>query len=153
VTLLRRLRVPTPPSGWPIGSFATYQEAEAAVRYLVVHDFPANQITIVGVHAQLVEQGWSRRAVAASPQRLSRLALLCAPLLLGFSRALSGPQSGISVWALLGVLTVLAASVLVPQSRARPRSRHFVAARYDVLSRPPQAERAKRMLLDHVSGH
>lgn len=40
--------LPTPPTGWPIGSYATYAEAQRAVDYLADNDFPEQGVTIVG---------------------------------------------------------------------------------------------------------
>ncbi|HUM00074.1 MAG TPA: general stress protein, partial [Mycobacterium sp.] len=41
--------LPTPPKGWPIGSYPTYAEAQRAVDYLADQQFPVQQVTIVGV--------------------------------------------------------------------------------------------------------
>src|SRR2546429_8165922 len=49
-------RVPTPPSGWPIGSYDTYAEAHHAVKHLASNDFPVQEVTIVGVDLMLVER-------------------------------------------------------------------------------------------------
>ena len=34
--------LPTPPKGWPIGSYATYAEAQLAVDYLSDEQFPVD---------------------------------------------------------------------------------------------------------------
>jgi hypothetical protein len=47
---------PTPPTGWPVGSYATYAEAQRAVDYLADRDFPVGDVTIVGVDLMLVER-------------------------------------------------------------------------------------------------
>jgi hypothetical protein len=61
--------VPTPPSGWPIGAYGTYAEAQRAVEYLAGHDFPVEDVTIVGVEPMVVERVTARlswaRALAA----------------------------------------------------------------------------------------
>ena len=49
-------RVPTPPSGWPIGSYGTYAEAQRAVEHLAASDFAVSDVTIVGVDLMLVER-------------------------------------------------------------------------------------------------
>ena len=41
--------LPTPPKGWPVGSYPTYAEAQRAVDYLSDQQFPVQQVTIVGV--------------------------------------------------------------------------------------------------------
>ena len=47
--------LPTPPTGWPVGSYATYEEAQRAVDHLADSDFPVRDVTIVGVDLMLVE--------------------------------------------------------------------------------------------------
>src|SRR5699024_6049492 len=49
-------RLPTPPKGWPIGSYPTYAEAQRAVDYLSDQQFPVHQVTIVGVDLMQVER-------------------------------------------------------------------------------------------------
>ena len=49
--------LPTPPKGWPIGSYPTYAEAQRAVDYLSDQEFPVQQVTIVGVDLMQVERG------------------------------------------------------------------------------------------------
>src|SRR6059058_2544118 len=48
--------LPTPPQGWPIGSYPTYAEAQRAVDYLSDQQFPVQQVTIVGVDLMQVER-------------------------------------------------------------------------------------------------
>lgn len=48
--------LPTPPEGWPVGSYATYAEAQRAVNHLTDEGFPVEDLTIVGVDLMLVER-------------------------------------------------------------------------------------------------
>jgi len=48
--------LPTPPTGWPIGSYATYEEAQRAVDHLADNDFPVADVTIVGIEPMIVER-------------------------------------------------------------------------------------------------
>src|SRR5690606_41292323 len=48
--------MPSPPRGWPIGSYETYEEAQRAVDYLADKDFPVGDVTIVGGEPMLVER-------------------------------------------------------------------------------------------------
>src|SRR6201986_5644463 len=48
--------LPTPPKGWPVGSYPTYAEAQRAVDYLSEQEFPVQQVTIVGVDLMQVER-------------------------------------------------------------------------------------------------
>jgi hypothetical protein len=50
------VRLPTPPKGWPVGSYPTYAEAQRAVDYLSDQQFPVQQVTIVGVDLMQVER-------------------------------------------------------------------------------------------------
>src|SRR5271167_1466884 len=52
--------LPTPPSGWPIGSYPTYAEAQRAVDYLSDEQFPVENVTIVGVNLMQVERVLTR---------------------------------------------------------------------------------------------
>ena len=48
--------LPTPPKGWPIGSYGTYAEAQRAVDYLSDQEFAVQDVTIVGVDLMQVEK-------------------------------------------------------------------------------------------------
>src|SRR5580693_3945986 len=48
--------LPTPPKGWPVGSYPTYAEAQRAVDYLSDLEFPVQHVTIVGVDLMQVER-------------------------------------------------------------------------------------------------
>ena len=63
--------LPTPPSGWPVGCYATYEEAQRAVDYLADQSFPVEDVTIVGVDLMLVERVLGRLTWGAycSPAR------------------------------------------------------------------------------------
>jgi len=52
--------LPTLPSGWPIGSYDTYEQAQRAVDYLADNEFPVQDVTIVGLEPMLVERVDSR---------------------------------------------------------------------------------------------
>ncbi|MGI9125112.1 MAG: general stress protein, partial [Mycobacterium sp.] len=39
------LGLPTPPTGWPVGSYPTNAEAQKAVDYLSDNQFPVQQVT------------------------------------------------------------------------------------------------------------
>jgi hypothetical protein len=146
--------LPSPPSGWPVGSYATYEEAQRAVDYLADHDFPVEDVTIVGVDLMLVERVLQR---------------LTWGRVLG-SGAASGGWFGLFVGLLLAVFAVAGGSVLAPvftgvvsgvvfgavfaaigygATRGRrdfASASQLVANRYDVLCQPRHAEKARDML-------
>ena len=81
--------LPTPPTGWPVGSYATCAEAQRAVDYLADRDFPVGDVTIVGV-------GLVLRRAGARPAHLGRVLL---------SGAASGAWFGLFVGLLLGLFS------------------------------------------------
>ncbi|MGH3864170.1 general stress protein [Actinokineospora sp.] len=153
-------KVPTPPSGWPIGSYDTYQEAHRAVEHLAGNDFPVEEVTIVGVDLMLVERVIGR---------------LSWPKVLG-TGALSGAWFGLFVGLLLGlfsqqqtsfapILVGLSAGVVfglifaaVGYASTRGRGREIasatqlVAGRYDVLAQPRNAEKGRDLLAKLAMG-
>lgn len=143
--------LPTPPKGWPIGSYPTYAEAQRAVDYLSDEQFPVEQVTIVGVDLMQVERVTGR---------------LTWPKVLG-GGILTGAWLGIFVGLVLGLLggnqaaallTGLIAGIIfglitsaIPYAMARgtrdfSSTMQLVAGRYDVLCDPQNAERARDML-------
>src|SRR5882762_11910860 len=63
--------LPTLPTGWPIGSYDTYEQAQRAVDFLADRNFPVQDITIVGAEPMLVERvtgrlSWGRVLGAAA---------------------------------------------------------------------------------------
>ncbi|MGE3287713.1 MAG: general stress protein [Pseudonocardia sp.] len=145
--------LPTPPTGWPVGSYATYAEAQRAVDYLADEDFPVRDVTIVGVDLMLVERvigrlTWGRVLMsgAASGAWLG--------LFVGLVMALVSPGAS-SVAAILVPLAIgvlfgmVFAAVGYGASRGRrdfTSASQMVAGRYDVLCQPRNAERAREML-------
>ena len=143
--------LPTPPKGWPIGSYPTYAEAQRAVDYLSDQQVPVQQVTLVGVDLMQVERVTGR---------------LSWPKVLG-GGVLSGAWLGIFIGLVLGffspnpwsaLLTGLIAGVFfglitsaVPYAMARgtrdfSSTMQLVAGRYDVLCDPQSAERGRDML-------
>ena len=145
------LSLPTPPKGWPVGSYPTYAEAQKAVDYLSDNQFPIQQVTIVGVDLMQVERVTGR--------------LSWGKVLLG--GVLSGAWLGVFIGLLLGILTnhlgqslaaAIPAGVLfglitsaIPYSMSKgtrdfSSTMQLVAGRYDVLCDPQGAEQARNML-------
>lgn len=145
--------LPTPPTGWPVGSYATYEEAQRAVDFLADENFPVRDVTIVGVDLMLVERvigrlTWGRVLMSggASGAWLG--------LFVGLVLALVSPGAA-SVAAILVPLAIgvlfgmVFAAVGYGASRGRrdfTSASQMVAGRYDVLCQPRNAERAREML-------
>lgn len=145
--------VPTPPSGWPIGSYGTYTEAHKAVEYLATNDFPVQDLTIVGVDLMLVERVIGR---LTWPKVLSTGALsgawfgLLVGLLLGMFLQQTMSFAPILVGLVLGVgFGVVFAAVgyaTTRNGRQIASASQLVAGRYDVLAQPRNAEKGRDLL-------
>ncbi|MDQ3988042.1 MAG: magnesium transporter [Actinomycetota bacterium] len=145
--------LPTPPTGWPIGSYATYAEAQRAVDHLADSEFPVQEVTIVGVDLMLVERvirrlTWGRvlGTGAASGAWFG--------LFVGFLLSLFAEQGDFLGPILVGLTTgVIFGMVFAAAGYASSRGRRdfasasqLVAGRYDVLCQPANAERARDLL-------
>ncbi len=145
--------LPTPPTGWPIGSYATYAEAQRAVDHLADSEFPVQEVTIVGVDLMLVERvirrlTWGRvlGTGAASGAWFG--------LFVGFLLSLFAEQGDFLGPILVGLTTgVIFGMVFAAAGYASSRGRRdfasasqLVAGRYDVLCQPSNAERARDLL-------
>ncbi|MDT7782786.1 MAG: hypothetical protein QOF58_1205 [Pseudonocardiales bacterium] len=144
--------LPTPPSGWPIGSYATYEEAQRAVDHLADNDFPVADVTIVGIEPMIVERVTGRltwgRVLGAGAASGAWFGLFVGLLLGLFSTG--GALAPIVVGLVAGTAFGLAgAAVRYGATRGRrdfASVTQLVAGRYDVLSQPRNAERGKEML-------
>ena len=88
--------LPTPPTGWPVGSYATYEEAQRAVDHLADSDFPVRDVTIVGVDLMLVERVLFRfDSVQHYSQSLNELLATIRPRLLDRRRRYFREEAGI----------------------------------------------------------
>lgn len=151
--------LPTPPTGWPVGSYATYEEAQRAVDHLADEDFPVRDVTIVGVDLMLVERivgrlTWGRVLLsgAASGAWFGLFVGLLLGLFsssgTGFGPILVGLASGI-------VFGLVFAAVGYGASRGRrdfTSASQMVAGRYDVLCQPRNAEKARELLAKLAMG-
>ena len=145
--------LPTPPTGWPVGSYATYAEAQRAVDFLADNEFTVQDVTIVGVDLMLVERvltrlTWGRVIVsgAASGAWFG--------IFVGFLLSLFNDRGTVLVPILVGLVTgVLFGVVFSVAQYASTRGRRdfasasqLVARQYDVLCQPNTAERARDLL-------
>lgn len=152
------LNLPTPPTGWPVGSYATYAEAQRAVDYLADRDFPVADVTIVGVDLMLVERvigrlTWGR--VLLSGAASGAWFGLFVGLLLGLFSP-GGTLGPILVGLVSGVaFGAIFAAVGYGATRGRrdfTSASQMVAGRYDVLCQPRNAEKAREMLAKLAMG-
>lgn len=147
--------LPTPPTGWPIGSYATYAEAQRAVDHLADSEFPVEDVTIVGVDLMLVERVIRRltwgRVLGTGAASGAWFGLFVGFLLSLFAEPGAGGFVGpILVGLTTGVFFGMAfAAAGYASSRGRrdfASTSQLVAGRYDVLCQPRSAEKGRDLL-------
>lgn len=146
--------LPTPPKGWPIGSYSTYAEAQRAVDYLSDEEFPVQNVTIVGVDLMQVERitgrlTWGRvlSAGAASGAWLGLfLGMLVGLFVGGGDRLVSTVIAGVIGGVVFGLISASVPYWASRGTRDFSSTMQLVAGRYDVLCDPQVAERARDML-------
>ena len=144
--------LPTLPEGWPIGSYATYKEAQRAVDHLADNEFPVEDVTIVGVEPMVVERVAARltwgRVLTTGAASGAWFGLFVSLLLSLFSS--TAGFAPILIGVVSGVVFGLAWSAV--QYGATRGQRDFVshsqlvARRYDVLCKPRNAELGRTLL-------
>lgn len=146
--------LPTPPTGWPIGSYATYAEAQRAVDHLADNEFPVADVTIVGVDLMLVERVLRRltwgRVLAQGAASGAWFGLFVGVLVSLFATQAEPRVLPILVAVVIGVLFgMVFAAVGYASTRGRrdfASTSQLVAGRYDVLCLPRHAEQGRDML-------
>jgi len=153
-----RPQLPTLPSGWPIGSYDSYEAAQKAVDHLAGSDgFPVTDLTIVGVEPMLVERiagklNWSKVLTS------SAMSGAWFGLFLGLMLTFFTPNAGM-LPIVIGLVAGIAFNVLFGALgfAANKNKRGFisrsqlVAKRYDVLSQPRTAEKGRELLADFAA--
>ena len=143
--------LPTPPQGWPIGSYRTYAEAQRAVDYLSDENFPVQEVTIVGVDLMQVERvigrlTW-RKVIGGGLVSGSWLGLFFG-LLVSFvvAQPILPIVLGVIGGMVFGVISTSIPYAATRGTRDFASTMQLVAGRYDVLCEPRNAERARDML-------
>lgn len=144
--------LPVLPDGWPVGSYDTYQEAQRAVDHLADEEFPVQGLTIVGIEPMLVERvdarlTW-RSVLAGGAASGAWLGLFVGLLLSLFTTSTGLVPIAIGLVSGVGFGLASAAARYASTKGQRDFVSHsqLVARRYDVLCRPPTAERARDLL-------
>ncbi|MFI9007857.1 general stress protein [Actinosynnema sp. NPDC053489] len=144
--------VPTPPTGWPIGSYATYTEAQRAVDHLADQEFPVQDVTIVGVNPMVVERVTARltwgRVLAGGAASGAWFGLFVGLLLGMFG---TGPLpiailTGLITGVGFGMAFAAAGYASMRGRRDFASTTQLVAGRYDVLCEPRTAEKGRDLL-------
>jgi hypothetical protein len=146
--------LPTPPTGWPIGSYAIYAEAQRAVDHLADNQFPVAEVTIVGVDLMLVERVLRRltwgRVIGQGAASGGWFGLFVGVLLSVFAVHSGAGMLPILVamatGAVFGAVFAAAGYASTRGRRDFASASQLVAGRYDVLCQPRHAEQARDML-------
>jgi hypothetical protein len=150
----RARSLPTPPTGWPIGSYDTYEQAQRAVDYLADNNFPVHDVTIVGVAPMLVERVESRLTWSKVLTRGGVSGAwfgLFVGLLLSIFTAGAGLAPlllGLVIGVVFGLASAAAAYGATRGQRDFTSHSQLVAQRYDVLCQPRNAELARQLLAE-----
>ena len=145
------LGLPTPPKGWPVGSYPTYAEAQRAVDYLSDNQFPVQQVTIVGVDLMQVERVTGRltwgKVLFTGVASGAWLGVFIG-LLLGMFTGNVGAAlvAAIPAGVMFGLITSAIPYWMTKGTRDFSSTMQLVAGRYDVLCDPQGAEQARDML-------
>lgn len=145
--------LPTPPSGWPIGSYATYEDAQRAVDHLAENDFVVTDVTIVGIDLMLVERvvgklSWGK--VLGTGAGSGAWFGLFLGLLFGMFGSAGLDYTpvavGVAVGAVLGTVFASLGYATTRRRRDFSSTSQLVAGRYDVLCQPRHAEQGRDLL-------
>ncbi|MGN6524576.1 MAG: general stress protein [Actinomycetes bacterium] len=145
--------LPLPPTGLPVGSYDTYEQAQRAVDFLSDEKFAVENVTIVGSDLQLVERVTGRlsypRAAGSGAAAGAWWGLFVGVLLSFFG----GGSTGFGVillslvyGAVFGVIFGVIGYSLTGGRRDFTSRTQVVARRYDVLCQHQQAELARELL-------
>ena len=148
------MSVSMPVGGVQVGSFDTYERAQAAVDHLSDQKFPVENVTIIGTDLRMVEQVRGRltwgRAIAAGAAGGAWWGLFVG-LLLGLfatdgGALLGSVLAGLLIGAVFGALFGAMGYAATRGRRDFTSTSQIVAGRYDVMCNPARAEDARAML-------
>lgn len=141
------------PTGWPVGSFKTYAEAQQAVDTLSDREFPVQKLSIVGVDLMQVESITGRltwgKVLGAGALSGVWMGMFIGLIVTLFSEP--GTGWAVFLWSLLigavfGVIFAAAGYGFSGGKRDFSSATAIVAGRYDVLCEPDAAPQARDMI-------
>lgn len=153
------MKSPQLPTGWPVGSFNTYDEAQAAVDNLSDREFPVEKLTIVGVDLMQVENITGRltwgRVLGGGALSGAWFGMFIGLLFALFTE----PGTGWAVffWSLIigaifGVIAAAIAYGFTGGKRDFASATAIVAGHYDVICEPGVAPQARDMIAANLGG-
>ncbi|KQB86317.1 general stress protein [Corynebacterium lowii] len=136
------------PSGWPVGSFENYAQAQRAVDTLSDNNFPVNNLTIVGVDLMEVESVTGRltwgRVLGGGALSGAWIGIFIGLLLGIFDENFVAPiLTGIIMGAFFGVVMAAVPYAMTRGQRDFTSATTIVAGRYDILCEPSLAPQAR----------
>jgi hypothetical protein len=146
--------VSMPMGGVQVGSFDSYEHAQAAVDHLSDEKFPVENVTIVGTDLRMVEKVTGRlttsRAIAAGAAGGAWWGLFVG-LLLGIfatdgSAWIATVLTGLLIGLVFGALFGWIGYAAMRGRRDFVSTSAIVAGRYDILCDPAYAEQARTLL-------
>jgi hypothetical protein len=146
--------VSMPLGGVQIGSYDSYEQAQAAVDYLSDQKFPVQSVTIVGTDLRMIEKVVGRltwgRVLAAGAAGGAWWGLFVG-LLLGIFTATGGAWirvvlAGLVIGLLFGMLFAAVGYAATRGRRDFSSVSSIVASRYDILCDPARADEARALL-------
>lgn len=148
------MSVSMPLGGVQVGSYDSYEQAQAAVDYLSDEKFPVENVTIIGSDLRMVEKVTGRltwgRALAAGAAAGAWWGLFVGLLLGIFSEDganwLASVLSGLLIGLVFGALFGGMGYAATQGRRDFTSTSRITASRYDVMCEPSRAEEARAAL-------
>jgi hypothetical protein len=146
--------VSMPLGGVQVGSYDSYEQAQAAVDYLSDEKFAVENVTIIGTDLRMIETVTGRlttgRAIGAGAAAGAWWGLFVG-LLLGIfssngSAWIGSVLTGLAIGLLFGAVFGWMGYAATRGRRDFTSTNKIVAARYDVMCNPAHAEDARAML-------
>jgi hypothetical protein len=143
-----------PVGGVQVGSYETYEQAQAAVDYLSDEKFPVENVTIIGTDLRMVEKVIGRlttgRAIAAGAVGGAWWGLFVGLLLGIFATSGTGWIASVLAGLLIGLVFGAVFGGIGYAATGGRRDftsiSKIVASRYDVMCNPARAEEARALL-------
>ncbi len=148
-------QLPTPPTGFAVAAYPTYEQALKAVEHLSQQDFAVQDVTIVGSDLQLVERVTGRLTVgklaAAGAASGAWMGLFVGMVMSFFSASVQGGVLllivfTVAIGAIFGAVMGTLGYRVAKGRRDFTSASQVVARRYDVLCEPRSAEQARTLL-------
>ena len=146
--------VSMPLGGVQVGSYDSYEQAQAAVDYLSDEKFAVENVTIIGSDLRMIEKVTGRltrgRAVAAGAAGGAWWGLFVGLLLGIFSASgtawIGSVLAGLAIGLVFGALFGFMGYAATRGQRDFTSTSQIVAGRYDVMCNPAHAEEARALL-------